>query len=146
MVSLVLPTVHLSCVLSHWNSQIFVRISCDIFAQFTRNSHQVHVHKLTRRMLNWTSVKAREMGAVKLWFIKECLFCGTPRNIFLEFLGTELPCKRDKGGDFMAKHGHIHTRFDAHSKGPLSANHKGHKEALIQTNSGDRPEPASSHI
>ena len=30
----------------------------------------------------------------------------------------------------MAKHGHIHTRFNAHSKATLSPTHKGYKRCL----------------
>ena len=43
----------------------------------------------------------------------------------------------------MAKHGHIHTRFNAHSKGTLSPIHKGYA-ALCQ--SIDRARPYTSVV
>ena len=59
------------------------------------------------------------------------LVCGTLGNILLEFLGAYLPCKRGGKGDFMTKHGHIHTRFHAHSKGTLSPIHKGYTPVCL---------------
>ena len=88
-----------------------MRISHEIRTKFTLSSHsQANREDAGLDPCEWKKNGDNEaivhQGSV-------ILVCGTLGNIFLEILGTQVPCKRGAKGDFMAKHGHIHTRFNA---------------------------------
>ena len=102
----------------------FVRNSHQIRTQFTLHSHS-QVNKQDARLdpcewkKNGDSEAIVHQGLV-------ILGCGTQGNISVEFLGTQLPCNTGGKGDFTTKHGPIHTRFNARSKGMSSPIHKGY--------------------